>query len=211
MAYSVPRAPSFAPMSAALGSTQRVQMIYADFYTINIAISGIGGHVFAANGLYDPDITGSGHQPSGFDEYKNIYSRLTVLNSQIKVVMTGENQEPKTGRNGITWGISFLTEKNVIASDCREYIENGETVWTKNMYGETDPKTLTARVNLSKALGMNVMDRPEFDNTTTSNPGAANYWHVWIESDDGDIGNVNFTVEIRYDVLLRKNSLLALS
>jgi hypothetical protein len=35
------------------------------------------------NGLYDPDITGVGSQPVGFDQWMALYSRYTVLASNI--------------------------------------------------------------------------------------------------------------------------------
>jgi len=43
------------------------------------------GYVFSANGLYDPDITSTGHQPMGFDQLMTFFQHYTVLNSSIKV------------------------------------------------------------------------------------------------------------------------------
>jgi len=207
--FSAPKL--FKPMSAALGNTQRVKMIYADYLALNPSVGGLTGKVYAANGLFDPDITGVGHQPSGFDQYKEIYERLTVIASRIRVVATPENQSGSE-RTGFTWGISFLTTKNTITNDSREYIENGETKWTKSGYGESKPTSLISYANLNRQLGMNVWDRAEFDNTPSSNPQATNFWHVWMQADaDADIGTVYFTVEIDYDVFMRKNALLAIS
>lgn len=41
--------------------------------------------VFAANGIFDPDITGIGHQPLYRDNYAAIYDNYVVLGARIKV------------------------------------------------------------------------------------------------------------------------------
>jgi len=40
---------------------------------------------FRANSLYDPDYSGIGHQPRGFDELSAIYDHYCVIGSKIKV------------------------------------------------------------------------------------------------------------------------------
>lgn len=40
---------------------------------------------FRANGMYDPDISGVGHQPYGFDQLMAMYRRYEVLSSRIQV------------------------------------------------------------------------------------------------------------------------------
>lgn len=42
-------------------------------------------HVFRANSMYDPDFTGTGHQPSNFDRWTNVYDHYTVVGSKINV------------------------------------------------------------------------------------------------------------------------------
>lgn len=47
--------------------------------------TGYAERTFRANGLYDPDYTGVGHQPFGRDKYTNEYRKYVVINSFISV------------------------------------------------------------------------------------------------------------------------------
>ena len=49
-----------------------VKLKYTD--QINLTnIVGYGSYVYRMNSLFDPDLTGSGHQPLGFDQYAQLY------------------------------------------------------------------------------------------------------------------------------------------
>ncbi len=50
--------------------------------------------LFVANGMYDPDATGIGHQPRGFDELMAFYSHYTVSQAKITVVITTDLTKP---------------------------------------------------------------------------------------------------------------------
>ena len=52
------------------------------------------GHVFSANSLYDPDTTGTGHQPRGFDQLSALYKMYRVHTAEFlfTVVNTGASR-----------------------------------------------------------------------------------------------------------------------
>jgi len=45
----------------------------------------LGNYYFSANGIYDPNVTGTGHQPMGFDQVMLFYEQYTVVASKITV------------------------------------------------------------------------------------------------------------------------------
>ena len=47
----------------------------------------VASYVFRGNSLYDPDYTGTGHQPRYYDQLTPIYGRYKVLSSAITVEM----------------------------------------------------------------------------------------------------------------------------
>lgn len=54
-----------------------------------IGLTGVAGiqssYIFSANGAFDPNITGTGHQPMGFDQMMSLYEQYVVVRSHIKV------------------------------------------------------------------------------------------------------------------------------
>lgn len=48
-------------------------------------------HVFSANSIFDPDVTGVGHQPMYRDQYAALYENYVVLGSQINVEFVNHN------------------------------------------------------------------------------------------------------------------------
>lgn len=56
---------------------------YCDIITLDPATATPSVHHFCANGLHDPDITGTGHQPLGWDQWKNFYNHYTVIGSKM--------------------------------------------------------------------------------------------------------------------------------
>lgn len=60
-------------------------------------ITGLGGipadfdYQFRLNSLFDPNFTGTGHQPRGFDQISALYNRYRVYRCNYKVMFTQEN------------------------------------------------------------------------------------------------------------------------
>jgi len=48
-------------------------------------------HVFSANSIFDPDVTGVGHQPMYRDQYAALYENYVVLGSKINVEFVNHN------------------------------------------------------------------------------------------------------------------------
>lgn len=74
---SIPRAP-FPDRSV-----QRLK--YVDFIQLDPATTVPAFWNFCANGMYDPNQTGVGHQPMGYDQYATLYNHYHVMESYIKV------------------------------------------------------------------------------------------------------------------------------
>lgn len=66
-----------------------VKMRYCDNITLDAGAAGAGVlHRFNANSVFDPDLTGTGHQPLGYDECAVLWTHYTVLGARMRVMAT---------------------------------------------------------------------------------------------------------------------------
>lgn len=58
---------------------------YCEMGAITAALGALGTYVWKCNSLFDPDQTGGGHQPYGFDQFKTYYATYSVKRSRCYV------------------------------------------------------------------------------------------------------------------------------
>lgn len=174
----------------------------------NVVINaGLGGtadsYVFSANGIYDPNISGIGHQPIGFDQIMNFYDHFVVLGSKITVsFVSGDTNY--TNIVGIT-----LQDSPTEIPNATRLIENGRCRWTQLTPANTSfggagagPRRLTMKCNPSKFLGRTKpLADSELKGSASSNPQEQAYWHVFAEPNSSNDGN-NIECHIVIDYLV---------
>jgi len=79
----IKRLPSWFPF----GKSRTCKLRYSETLTINPALGTAGTYTFSANGLYDPNISGSGHQPYGFDQLCALYNHYYVTGARCRVTL----------------------------------------------------------------------------------------------------------------------------
>lgn len=75
-------------------SVRKKLMYYESGFTLAGTSGVITQYVFTANGMYDPNITGTGHQPMGFDTMMLYYEQYTVLRSSVTLRFAGNGTQP---------------------------------------------------------------------------------------------------------------------
>ena len=61
------------------------KLTYADKFSCGNGGASYTVKYFCANGMYDPNVTGTGHQPLLFDQYMALYHKYAVTSSRISV------------------------------------------------------------------------------------------------------------------------------
>lgn len=105
-------------------STLTRKLRYVDKITLNPAsLSALASHRFRANDMYDPDVTGTGHQPMGFDQYMTMYDHFKVVGSKITCHILG-NEDAASPPFVI--GV-YLDDDTTAVTDSNNLIEQGLT------------------------------------------------------------------------------------
>lgn len=65
-----------------------VKLIYSDTQGLTSTSGALAKYQYRGNSLYDPDFTGTGNQPVGFDELMLLYNKFRVMGSKITVRAT---------------------------------------------------------------------------------------------------------------------------
>lgn len=176
---------------------------YVDTVAVDAGSAGISSHVFSANGLFDPDVTSSGHQPLMYDEYSLLYGQYRVLSSKVKVtpLMTTTGTivpalygvlVEQDGTLDYALGTSIIEDQRQKGSWGVYGVKNSQ-----NQKGDTKTASFNAKRFLSPEGFNNAID-------TDSMPSVAGFdafYHVWAASiAGGNPGSIQFIVQIDYIV-----------
>jgi hypothetical protein len=61
------------------------RLIYEDRVALSFSVAGFDTWSFAMNGLYDPDLDATGHQPRFFDQYAAVYRGYRVYAAKVMI------------------------------------------------------------------------------------------------------------------------------
>lgn len=182
------------------------------YYTFGNTLAGVAGvtatHIYAANGIYDPDVTGTGHQPIGYDQLMLAYEHYSVIRSKITVCFV--NNSSYAVRAGI-----YLSPDGAAMTDPEELMENGlvkHVVLDAKGGASTDPgvsgrvKTITLDCDVAKFFGKERYSQLLEDNfrgDVSANPLEQVYFMVFAFSSHTGVTNsqVLFDATLSFDVI----------
>ena len=206
-----------APKRTLLGNRLPVKLKYHSSITLNTDISGLAvGHVYSANGLFDPDISGAGHQPRGFDQLMTLYQFYTVVGAKCTATFYPVGPEPDNlATRGGTCSVALLEGSTLLQGQI-DILEDRNVSFGGLGYFEAGPvplriiKTFSAK----QFLGLkNPLDNYDNRGTTLANPLEQAFFHVsYIPVEVGvAAGQVRVQVDIEYSAVLTESKLPLIS
>lgn len=191
--YIIPNAPGLlrVPRPYAMPLRLRNTMRYSD--TISITLStGDGFHYFSCNGLYDPDISGSGHQPLYFDQLMAMYDQYVVVASKITVT-------PVVSSVSLLCGVSI--EDDTTSNLFNLEVEKGTSKY--RAYGPISaggsPQIgVTQFWNQAKTFGQGAMMGAQLSGTSAANPTEQSYFHITLKDPGAGSVTVHLQVLVEY-------------
>jgi len=183
--------------------TYKTTLNYFDFdLTIATGAGTAGTRVYSANGLYDPDITGTGHQPMPFDQLMLSFEHYVVVAAEL--VCSFRNTSTTTP---ISVSISLNSSATPVTA-IQQLVENGLIVRKQlGMYPHVGCQTtLRMPIKIGRFGGIpNVLDNPSFEGSAAANPTEQSYFHLsaWNPDTVSSI-DCEIEVEIRYLAVFRE-------
>lgn len=180
------------------------QMLY---YDSRFEMTGAGGilqvHYFRANDVFDPDASGVGHQPVGFDQAMTFWEQFAVFSSKISVTFRSNNAD------AIRVGI-FLNPDQTNPT-IQEIMENGyvasDVVLGTNSVGLGYHSLKRVDMTCSNVKYFQMRSKeeyfanPNFLGTVASSPTELVYFGVFAFNNiTTTTTDVLFDVELSYDV-----------
>ncbi len=95
-------------------------LVYADSYSISSGTIN-GEQLWRCNSLFDPDQSGAGHQPLGFDQMTTFYNRYLVKACKIEIAVTNR------GSAGVSWIIVPTNDVTGFSGDWDQALEQNRS------------------------------------------------------------------------------------
>lgn len=182
--------------SSPVPKSKRVTLRYAETnVSLDPGASIPADYFFKCNDLYDPNYTGVGHQPMGFDQWMALYGKFTVVNSKITVKFTN-------GADATTadWIVGVRRTTTPTSSSTNEILESNACSYAvKERY---QVPTVVNSYSMAKEHPGVGIEEDSMYGTNAASPANAMYFHVWAINavTNVDITPVIATVVIEYDV-----------
>lgn len=169
---------------------------YQDNFNLTSTSGAVSSYVFSCNGLYDPNITGTGHQPAGFDQMMLSYEHYCVIRSRILI-----NFQAATASVYPTVAVSqrAASTPNTVA---QQNIEDGliitERLHPVNVADSVVSMSMNANIAQFGGL-VKILDNTDYRGNIASNPTEQSYFHVQQWSLDANTSTVVCEVVIEFE------------
>lgn len=170
---------------------------YCDVIKHTSTLGATGTNSFRANGIFDPDFTGVGHQPMWRDNYASIYNHYVVIGSKIKMCVTPQ-----------TLGVPFIAgivgdDDTTLSSTVTTRMEQNNSIWKAVPIAEAgQPTILEAYFEPLEMFGIDAKDDGTFGATSVgADPTEQWIYGCWVAAADASqTGSCLISYEIEYTV-----------
>lgn len=202
------------PTLGGFPTTKKIRLRYATTVSLNPGAGQVVKHQFGANNMFDPDYTGGGHQPRGFDQWMLNYHHYTVVGSKITIKPCGPDNKGNTSASPGYFGITLAPDA---AFPWTSWVDLAESRFagkgTPIMVNTTESRSVTRTFSAKKYFGVSsIVAQTHYKGTVAAGPTEIANYQMWMASPVGDDPvAVNFTVIIEYIAVLTEPKYVAAS
>ena len=171
---------------------QNCVLRYHETFAINPGIGGVPGtYSFRSNSCFDPNFTGVGHQPRGFDQIMTMYQFLAVREAQIEIWFQPADGAPV---------ILSLQSDGTVPGASRDNMMEGRVAVYKAAGGisSTGPGYISLRAKPWELAGTKLSET-DYRHPSTGNPVVSQFFNVFgMPLEQSDSGEIKCVARITY-------------
>jgi len=169
---------------------------YHTLGTVNSTAGVVGTQVMRWNSTFDPDQTGTGHQPLYRDQLAGIYDHYSVISARAQVRLTNDSADP--------FAVGLLTDDDAsgpssIDTLCEQ--SHGLHAILTPLTGSRSSVRFIAAWDCKTILGIDPFASETYKTAVGSNPAEESDLIVWVSDLAGNTAGILFDIEMEYDVL----------
>ena len=181
----------------------RVPLKYSTRLALVSSIGVYAEHNFAGNGLFDPDVTGVGTQPTGFDQWMAFYQKYRVLASHIQVRAIN----PTAATNAQSMADIGVVPTNTTTAFANSDVAGSQPYAKRTLantigMGPNGPLRLSQSMETDLILGSSreaVITEQNYTGDAASNPANNWYWRIFQEpADVASTQTIVYEIEITF-------------
>lgn len=181
------------------------RLVYSDVFTLTGTTGAQNTHKLNFNGLFNPDLDATGHQPLYFDQLMALYDHYKVLSCRVmaEVVPNAASEE------------SFIIglvkdDNNSPTTDVLANMEYGTTRLVAD--SATTPIKLRLNWNLSKTFGKAQVGADKFSGTVGTNPAELTQFYFFVRAtDSGSSVTAAIRIKIEYTAIFYERKYIGTS
>lgn len=172
---------------------------YVESITMTIANQNANKYAYSTNSCYDPNNSGTGHQPYGFDQWALIYNHYKVMSSSIRLLTTSV-----ASQTGAIYGIK-VDDNATVAVDVNSLMEQKSSRYNI-VNNQSAPSSLSYTWNLRKSMD------PTDDNVSavvTNSPVDQEFFIIYAATANpaDTTSNQYITLQVQIDYIVQFSEL----
>jgi len=187
-------------MVSGMPNVRKVSMRYVEEVSLTSTSGILTLHLFRANSVFDPNQTGTGHQPMGYDQMGTLYNHYVVLGAKITVHQLRTNTTAVLSQ---AIGI-YLDDDTSTHTDYTGFIESkkGQTKVSVSTNAQSGANVVRGWYSPKKFFNIkDVKDNwTRIGASVGNNPAEEAFFYLWYKTCDGSTSACNFLVQIDYIV-----------
>jgi len=153
--------------------------------------AGKGSYQYRCNGMYDPNITSTGHQPLYFDSLSSIYDHFTVVRSYLKLTASTSSSNPQTV------AVFINDDSTITPSTIETCIEQSSAKYA--VVTADAPRTFYVPWDAKRTFGGSVLGNDNLQGSGSADPTEQSVYTIVAQAvDAAQATSVLLSVEIIY-------------